>query len=125
VNTCACRCWCTRARHPDCDTLCETCWREWCQGSQKHAPRADSSYMGTYGLTNIWTGWLISQAPELAAQTPAALRTPEVTPRCPSPCGWRMIRRPGAWKCYQHDPPVVIPDKLHLPHSPAITVIGV
>jgi hypothetical protein len=121
--TCACRCGCPRGPAQRCNGLCERCWLEWCQGSETHAPLANSSYMGTYGLGNIWTGWLISKAPELIAETPEALLRPEAARRCPS-CGQQMSRRPGGWKCYRHEPPIVILEEVRLPRSPQIDVIG-
>ena len=58
---CACICRCRfGAAVPDCDGLCEGCWREWGEGSADHGPVADASYLGTYGIGGIWTGWLIS-----------------------------------------------------------------
>lgn len=132
--SCACKCNCYRAREPDCDGLCQRCWKEWCHASEEHGPAADTSYMGTYGLANVWTGWLISQKPELVAEGADVLQRYETPPRCPDPRGEHrhvlmgvpMVRRPGCWKCYrvEHDEPVVVMDKPRLPRSPRLKVIN-
>lgn len=123
---CACRCACLSGRDRHCNGLCERCWLEWCQGSETHAPVEPNSYLDTYGVGNIWTGWIIGQAPELVAQTPEALLRPETPRRCPG-CGQRMARRPGGWKCYSacHKETVVVPAKIPLPRSPSIKVLEV
>lgn len=86
---------------------------------------ADNSYMGTYGLGNIWTGWLISQAPHIVAGPADALQRAERPERCPE-CEAQMARRPGCWKCYSsaHEDPVVVLEKVSLPRSPRLRVIG-
>lgn len=120
---CACRCGCPCSRDQDCDGLCEECWLEWCQGSESHAPIADNSYLGTYGVGNIWTGWLISQVPHLVAERPEALLRREAPRRCPG-CDQQMARRPGTWKCYNpcHQQPVVILEEVKFPRAPNIKV---
>ena len=132
-TSCACKCNCYRSREPHCDNLCQRCWGEWCQASEKHAPAADSSYMGTFGIGNIWTGWLISQKPELVAEGADVLQRYETPPRCPDPRGEHpgsnspMSRRPGCWKCYrlEHgEEPVVVMEEVRLPRSPRLAVIG-
>lgn len=123
---CSCACACLHTPHPHSYGLCQDCLLQWCQGSDSHAPATDNSYLGTYGITNIWTGWLISQAPHLVAETPAALLRPGATPRCPDfLCGAPMVRRLGAWKCYHHEKPVVLLEEVTLPRSPTIKVLGV
>lgn len=123
-NRCSCRCDCLCGPAHRCDGLCEECWLEWCRGSESHAPAAPNSYLDTYGVGNIWTGWVISQAPELVAQTPAALLRPEAPRRCPL-CSQQMTRRPGGWKCYSpcHQQPVVILEKPTFPRSPTINAL--
>ena len=87
-----------------------------CQGSAEHAPITGNSYLETYGIGNIWTGWLISRAPELAAETPEVLLRPEKPRFCPvCPGSQLMARRPGGWKCYRHEPPVVILEEARIP----------
>lgn len=123
-DRCACRCACQLGPAQHCNGLCESCWLEWCRGSESHAPVEPNSYLDTYGISGIWTGWVISQAPELVAETPKALLRPEVAPHCPD-CGQPMVRRPGAWKCYsiRHKRPVVVLAKVVLPRSPSIRVL--
>lgn len=125
-HRCSCKCGCFGDPAENCDGLCKRCWLEWCQGSESHAPLQPNSYLDTYGIGNIWTGWVISQAPELVAQTPKALLRPESPRSCPE-CGQQMVRRPGAWKCYplRHEETVVIPEKIVLPRSPSIKVLEV
>ncbi|OFW63655.1 MAG: hypothetical protein A2Y74_04460 [Actinobacteria bacterium RBG_13_63_9] len=122
--SCGCKCGCPWGPAPDCDGLCSACWREWCRASEKHAPIADDSYMGIYGLGNIWTGWIMSQAPHVVAEPPAYLQRHETAPRCPE-CDWPMVRRVGCWKCYRlaHEETVVVMEDLHLPRSPRLRVI--
>jgi hypothetical protein len=82
--------------------------------------------MGTFGIGNIWTGWLISQKPELVAEGADILQRYETPPRCPE-CDWPMVRRPGCWKCYRvehEDKPVIVMEDAHLPRSPRLKVIG-
>ena len=127
-DPCACRCCCWSSRSPDCDRLCEGCWREWCGGSAEHGPAADSSYMGTYGLTGVGTGWLISiGAGDLVSQPAGFISRYVVPPRCPDPfCRAPMVPRPGAWKCYRqegHSETVVVPMTLKAPRSPQLKVI--
>lgn len=122
--SCKCRCYYDPAQH--CHGICKECFLQWSTGSDTHAPAADNSYLGTYGLTNIWTGWIISKSPELAADTPAALLRPKTPPHCPL-CDDPMARRPGAWKCYNlsHQQPVVILDQPSFPRSPNLNALGV
>ena len=120
---CNCTCRCPLPRTPDCNDLCDDCWRAWCVGSKEHQPIADRSYMGVYGITSPWVGWLIGRAPELIAEPAGFLQHTEVAPGCPGPyCAQRMVRRPGAWKCYQHDPPHVIRVPIHFPGTPKAKV---
>jgi hypothetical protein len=126
VGRCSCKCACFHNPEPHCYGLCEPCFLDWCEASDAHAPIADNSYLGTYGINNIWTGWLISRAPDLVAETPHALLRPEPTPACPL-CREPMARRPGAWKCYNpaHHEPVVILERPNLPRSPRLNALGV
>lgn len=78
--------------------------------------------MGVYGIGNIWTGWIISQAPELVAETPEALLRREVAPQCPE-CDMQMARRPDGWKCYRHEPPIVILEEVKLPRTPHVNAL--
>lgn len=119
---CACKCACLAYRVDGANGLCSDCWREWNTGSRDHEPVADNSYMGTYGIAGVWTGWLISQgAGHLVAESPAALQGGEYPPTCPS-CPYKMVSRPGAWKCYRHDEPIVILKRIAFPRSPDIAV---
>ena len=123
---CACRCRCLNNRVDDADGLCAKCWQEWCHASEDHAPVADASYLGTYGITGIWTGWLISRAAHLVAETPAKLHSGEYPPMCSRSHpdgGHQMVSRLGAWKCYRHDDDVVVPKVTRLPRAPAIDVV--
>ena len=127
---CACKCGarlpegrgCLIRVRKDQNNLCQFCWLEWCQGAEGHAPIADNSYLGTYGLRNIWTGWIIGQAPELIAETPEALLRPESPRRCPG-CPEQMVRRPGGWKCYHHEPPLVILEEVRLPRTAQVNAM--
>lgn len=125
MKPCACKCRCSRDRVPDCNDLCERCWLAWCEASEKHQPVADRSYLGTYGVTGLWTWWIANHASHMLAE-PAAhfLREPERIPICPASglAPHSMVRRPGAWKCYQHDPWVVQPIPEKLTRAPAVTV---
>lgn len=86
-------------------------------------PDAGASYLGTYGF-GPWAVWLMNQASELVALTPATLVRPASRPpRCPS-CDWPMVRRPGAYKCYRHDEPVVLLDKLTADRAPQMDVLN-
>lgn len=105
----------------DAEGLCAECWTDWCRGSEHHGPVADASYLGTYGITGIWTGWLISRAAHLVAETPAKLQSGEYPPMCPAG-DHRMVSRLGAWKCYRHDDDVVVPKVTRLPRAPKVDV---
>lgn len=123
-DRCNCACGCAGSNVPDSNDLCRRCWRAWCEGSAKHRPIVDRSYMGVYGLMSPWTGWLIGRAPELVAEPTGFLQRREVAPRCPGVfCSQTMVRRPGAWKCYHHDPPRVIRVPIHLPGTPQARVL--
>ena len=121
---CACICGCVEARGDDCNDLCAECWRSWCLVDQKHTPVADRSYMGTYGITGVWAGWLISRGVgHLIAEPAGFFQRAESHPVCPE-CEYRMVRRPAAWKCYRHgDDPVVLPITERFPRSPQVRVL--
>ena len=122
-RSCACKCRCGLTRARDCNDLCAECWSDWCLGSEKHAPVADRSYMGTYGITGAWAGRMMSRgASQLLAEPAAFLQRPEVAPPCPSGCDNRMVRRLGTWKCYRHPEPVVIQIEDRFPRSPQVSV---
>lgn len=114
-------------------------------------PDAGASYLGVYGLQNVWVAWIVSRAPELAAVTPEALRRfgrrkPPPCPICDRPMQLRLAsppkrdrrhrtkanaearRRQGGrvWKCYRHDPPVVrqATDPVDDEPAPDIDAIG-
>lgn len=120
---CDCRCLCSWSRIERTGGLCENCWGEWARFSTEHGPIADGSYLATYGITGIWSGWIMAHAAEILAETPAALQEVERRPRCPS-CEMSMVLRADGWKCYRHDELVVVPIVPRLPRSPALTVIG-
>lgn len=121
--SCACICGCADVRARDCNDLCVECWRSWCLANPEHAPIADRSYMGTYGVTGLWLGWLMSRAPHLAAEPAGFLMQREVAPVCRQ-CPYRMVRRPGAWKCYRHgEEPVVVVINERFPRSPQVSVL--
>lgn len=123
---CVCRCRCGRDQQSDMDGLCAVCWRAWSKASEKHQPIADRSYLGVYGLTNPWAPWVMNRASHLLAKRAKDWRVAEVAPRCPNAmCGMTMVRRPGAWKCYHHDPPIETPEALELPRSPVANVVKV
>jgi len=125
-DRCACKCGCPHARAQNCHNLCQDCFLQWCLGSETHAPAVDNSYLATYGLGNIWGGWMISQAPHLVAEAPQALLRPDAPRRCPL-CNQQMARRPGGWKCFNpwHQQPVVILEGPNLPRCPTIDALGV
>ena len=127
ASQCVCVCGCGCGGDETKDALCGSCWFKWCRGEGKHSPR-DGSYVATYGLTNVWTGWLISRGyAEIVALPPSAMFKPERAPRCPAcvkeAVDIRMVRRPGGWKCYHHDPPAVVADRLDLPRTPRANVL--
>lgn len=115
---CACKKACLRAPWPDCDGLCRECWEAWCTGQDGHEP-IGATYLDVYGVGNVWTGWIMSQAPDAVAKTPGELQTVERAPRCPK-CDYPMVRRVGCWKCYRlaHEETVVVPEDLELPRAP-------
>jgi len=126
-TSCACICRC-RFGGPadDCDGLCEGCWREWGQGSADHGPVADASYLGTYGIGGVWTGWLLSVgASHIVAEHPGFISRYVVPPKCPDPhCRAAMVARPGAWKCYRHPEAIVKPMEIAFPKSPRLKVLS-
>lgn len=84
----------------------------------------DRSYIGTYGITGVWAGWLMSRgASYLLAEPPSSLQRAEVAPICR--CGNRMVRRPGVWKCYRHAKPIVVVIAERLPRAPQVELVGV
>lgn len=122
-SDCACTCCCCRDRLQDGNGLCDRCWTEWCQASTEHAPVADNSYLGTYGITGLWTGWLISRGEGHVVGEGADFLQRYEWAKCPAPfCEQRMVRRPGAWKCYRHKEPVVVVVPDRLPRSPRVKV---
>lgn len=125
-DRCACVCSCGDYRARDCSDLCEPCWRLWCIADGGHGPIADRSYMGTYGITGVWTGWMMScGAGHLVAEPASFLQTREVAPMCPVfGCNNRMLRRPGVWKCYRHgEEPIVIVITEQFPRAPQVSVL--
>ena len=48
----------------------------------------------------------------------------QTPPKCPK-CGATMLARPGAFKCYRHEPWAVIRDTSALTRSPAVDVVEV
>ncbi len=120
-NRCACICSCGDFRARDCSDLCADCWRLWCVASKDHAPIANRSYIGTYGITGVWLAWLMGRAPHLVAEPAGFLMRAEVAPHCH--CGALMVRRPGAWKCYRHEEPVVSSIAERFPRSPQLGVL--
>jgi len=80
--------------------------------------------LGTYGITGVWAGWLMSRgAGHLMAEPAGFLSRPESVPRCPKIlCALPMVRRPGSWKCYRHDEPVVILVPERFPRSPQLAL---
>ena len=121
---CACRCDCAGSRDPDCNDLCRRCWGEWCRASEQHQPIADRSYFGTFGLRGLWTPWLLNMASEVLAQPVSYLLSGQAPPPCPQ-CGAMMLARPGAFKCYRHEPWAVIRDTSALTRSPDVDVVEV
>ena len=102
---CACRCGCRGGvvepdRRDERGQLCAKCWKAWATGSPKHSA-PDRTYMGQYGIANVWTSWLISQSTELVAEPPQELVRGEAPHRCPDVdergqvCGRAMIRGRG------------------------------
>lgn len=98
-------------------------------GTSLPPPDAGASYLGTYGLGNAWTAWLLAHEPNLLASPPSALTRTDVgaPPLCdavrervidnewrksPEPddlCEQPMLYRPGAWCCYRHEVTVRLP----------------
>ena len=85
-------------------------------------PDAGSSYLGTYGFSP-WTLWIMRHAPELVAETPAALTAREGHRPCPD-CRWPMARRPGGWKCYRHEPPIIVMEEPKFERAPKVDVLS-
>ena len=127
---CACRCDCPLPREVNTNDLCRRCWGEWCRASEQHRPIADRSYFGTFGLRGLWTPWLMNVASEVLAQPLSHLLT-MTAPKCPhvlesgAVCGAMMLARPGAFKCYRHEPWAVIRDTSALTRSPDVDVVEV
>lgn len=120
---CACRCQHFAEREPSCNDLCAACWTEWCQASKKHQPIADRSYLGTFGITSAWIGWISNTAGHLLAMPVSEWNKREVGPRCPDVyCRAMMVRRPGAWKCYRHGSPIVTQERDTMPGTPDVKV---
>ena len=93
----------------------------WATGDSCSPP--PRSYMGVYGITNPWAGWLISKAPELVAETSKFLQRPMPSPRCPRG-EHAMVRLPGTWKCYRHEEAVVIEDRPSFSKAPVVDALG-
>lgn len=120
MNECICRCRCGRVPDADADGLCLRCWQAWQAPGDgpEHAPIADRSYLGTFGLSGIWTPWLMNRAegrflgmhPSVVHDTPP----PENCPKCKNP----MVFRAEGWKCYRHEPWIVIKHPDNLPRVP-------
>jgi hypothetical protein len=127
---CACACNCANTPSTGCDDLCAKCWQAWCdplakKANAKHRPGVgrDRSYLGTYGLTGIFTNWLLNRRSQLLEFPISYWTTPEVPPRCPGdgrPCGQVMRRRDAAWKCYHHTPWIAIPIPEPMPALPHV-----
>ncbi|MBF8255102.1 MAG: hypothetical protein HW375_9 [Anaerolineales bacterium] len=114
---CVCRCRCGRTPDTDGDGMCLLCWQSWNApldiAEQKHQPIADRSYLGTFGLTGIWTPWLMNVAGHLLAARAAEFGGAAPVPKCPGMvfgfrCREPMAYRADGWKCYRHTPPVVV-----------------
>lgn len=90
----------------------------------------DPSYLSTYGITNPWSAWLVGADSSVLSYTVNELvHQPIDIPFCPDPLGEhaqpiRMLYRPGAWKCYQHDSPVMIPIETQIERAPEIDVLS-
>ena len=107
-------------------------------------PDAGATYLGTYGVGNVWVSWLVSKAPEVAASTPLDLqryqrRAPRKCPICSHPMVVRLqapakrdrrhrskakaaARRQAqgqVWKCYRHEPPAMVPIRIDYDAIPA------
>jgi hypothetical protein len=121
-DRCACICSCGDYRARDYSDLCANCWRLWCLAEGGHGPVADRSYMGTYGMTGPWLAWLLNRAPHLVAEPASFLQRRQMAPNCH--CGYPMVARPGAWKCYRHgEEPVVLVVQERFPRSPQASVL--
>ena len=96
----------------------------------KPPPDAGRSYLGQYGMVgNAWFVWALNGDPEFVMQTPAQIRRGLRPPRCPGAhdphrAPPRMKWRPGAWKCYEHDEPIVIEIQTKLPRCPRVDVLS-
>ena len=84
-------------------------------------PDAGHSYLGKYGLIgNPWAVWLLQQSELLAIDSGRFTNGRVRPPLCPKSLlpPHRMVWRPGAFKCYQHDKPVVVPIKVTYAKAP-------
>lgn len=113
-------------------------------------PDAGSSYLGVYGLANLWVAWILSREPSLLGLTPTELqrearRQAEPCPACAAPMRLRLAappkrdrrrrgkakaearRRAGGrvWKCYHHDPTIVVAiEPMQFERAPKVDVLG-
>lgn len=90
-----------------------------------HEPIADRSYLGMFGLRGLFTGWIMNRASQLLAFPGLTQWSAPPPPKCPhwdgGRCGLTMLWRPGAYKCFHHDPPEVIPIAEPMPVSPQVS----
>ena len=87
-------------------------------------PDAGVSALGHWTLASPMVVWMLTHAPDLLACRPKALVSRRGVLRCPPPCYKAMVRRPGAWKCYRHDPPYVREDGDPYERAPELDVLG-
>lgn len=91
-------------------------------------PAGDRSYLGHYGLIgNPWAVWLLGRQSEMLADDARLFsRSRIVPPDCPQhglasvPMHWR----PGAFKCYYHEPPFEIRIEPRFEPAPDFDALG-
>jgi hypothetical protein len=98
-------------------------------GRPQPVSNADSTYLGAYGLRNPWAVWLLNRYADSLSRTPQRLAVDERPPRCPAVeggqrCGEPMRSRPGAWRCYLHEPPASIAAEVPVASAPDIDVLA-
>ncbi len=90
-------------------------------------PAGDRSYLGHYGLVgNAWAVWLLAQQSEMLADDASLFSKGRIVPPdclkhfARVPMHWR----PGAFKCYQHEPPFEIRIEPRIERAPDFDALG-
>ncbi len=85
----------------------------------------DPSYLSTYGITNPWAVWLLGKQPEMLSEDARSFSQSDIAPPyCPQHFAQiRMHWRPGAYKCYFHEPPFEIAIEHEYDKAPKLNVL--